>query len=242
MIVYTYDGSSFADVTTEARSASDSTFTFPNLNTNTAIYIASSLTALDVIEHYGIKTKVSTAAVFNTGTIVLEYWNGSSWAEVNAMEVNSGGGYYPHAKNYFQDTGGHHIRYDASLAIDGWSKNDAITPSLGTSYYWTRFRIASPIQTAPIFEQFKLHTSRFEVNDDGWIEYFGKARPIGRLGWDFGVLEKAGGAGDDRDIYLGDTLDVGMKKNRFDNGKLARVGFNTVLPMDLDTSTPIIYS
>jgi len=43
-------------------------------------------------------------------------------------------------------------------------------------------------------------------------------------------------------MYLSDTLDVGMKKNRFDNNKLARVGFNTVLPMDLDTSSPIIFS
>jgi len=156
------------------------------------------------------------------------------------MEIHSSEGYYPHAKNYLEMVSSHQTRYSHQLAKDNWTANDPM--SLGTNYYWIRLRIASPITTAPIIEQFKLHTNRFEVNNDGWLEYFGKARPIGRLGWEFGVLEKAGGAGDDRDLYLGDELDVGMKKNRFDNGKIARVGFNTVLPMDLDTSSPITFS
>jgi len=34
------------------------------------------------------------------------------------MEVGSDGAYFPHAKNYFQDTGGHHIRYSQNLASD----------------------------------------------------------------------------------------------------------------------------
>ena len=56
------------------------------------------------------------------------------------------------------------------------------------------------------------------------------------------MLFRSGGAADDRDMYLGQTLDVGMKKNRFANGKVARVGFNTVLPMDCDTSSPVNFS
>ena len=242
MMVYTAtDASVFVDVSSEAKSASASTFTFTDTTLNSSIYIGSSLVnSLGSLVHYGFKSKVDTAAVLGAGNIVLEYWDGVDWIEFNGMEVDSGGGYFPHAKNYSQNVGGNHIRYSTVLLYEGWTRNDPM--SLGTDYFWIRLRIISAITTAPIFEQFKLHTSRFEINSDGWIEYFGKSRPIGKLDWAFGVLEKAGGAADDRDVFLSDTLDVGMKKNRFANGKLARVGFNSVLPMDLDTSSPIMFS
>jgi len=245
MMVYTYDGTSFVDVSPEARSASSSSFTFPNVSADTAIYVASSLTGVDVLQHYGFKSKTNTVAVLGSGKIIIEYYNGSSWVEVNGMEVDSGGAYFPHAKNYFQSTDSSHIRYDSSLAIDSWTKNDAITPSLGTDYYWVRLRIESEITTAPIFEQFKLHTNRFEINGDGWIEYFGKARPISKLPWEVQVFEKATGTDvKDQDLYLSKGIDNGGKKNKFiaqetDPNKVQRIGFKTTLPLDMDTSTPV---
>jgi len=72
----------FTNRSVNARSASASSFTYDGVVTDNAIYIASSLVGTDVLEHYGIKTKVLMAAVKGAGDIIIEYWNGSSWVKV----------------------------------------------------------------------------------------------------------------------------------------------------------------
>jgi hypothetical protein len=240
MMVYTETPAGvFVDESINARSASGSTFTYPGIAANNAIYCSSSLIGAnaDVLEHFGIKTKVLTAAVQGSGNIIIEYWNGVAWVEVSGMEADSGGRYFPHADNYFQDIGGHHIRYNSQLAIDSWTKNDPM--SLGTSYYWTRFRIETDITTAPIFEQFKLHTNRSEINEDGWIEYFGKARPVGQLGLNFSAARPFEGAMQSQTLYINEDIGAGFTNNKFtaSNDKSGVAGF---LPFDFDTSSPII--
>jgi hypothetical protein len=238
MLVYTETATgNFTDVSDAARSASGSTFTFPGTAANNAIYIASSLVdAAGTLDHFGIKTKVNTAAVIGTGEIVIEYWDGLAWTEVNGMEVDSDGAYYPHAKNYFQDTGSHHIRYDSRLIGNGWARNDPMT--LGTDYYWVRFRIATAITTAPILEQFKLHTNRSEMNADGWLEYFGSARPIGQLPLVIGGDRSFAGVVQNQSIWINQNVAAGLIENRFSTttGYIGRYFFT---PYDLDTSSPI---
>lgn len=239
MIVYTEtDLGVFVDVSTEAKSISASTFTFPGVIVDNAIYVSSILnTGSDFLEHFGIKTLINTAAVKGAGSIIAEYWNGSSWVEVEAMEVGSSGQYLPHANDYFSHIGGHHIRYNSQLAVDAWTKNDPM--SLGTSYYWVRFRIDSTITTAPVFEQFKLHTNRSEINADGWIEYFGKARPIGQLGLNFSAAKPFEGNLLSQTIYVNEDVGVGFTQNRFTatGDKSGIAGF---LPFDFDTSSPLV--
>ena len=238
MLVYTYNGIAYVDVTAEAQSASGSTFAFSNVNANTAIYVASTREKDgDVLKHYGIKTKVNTAGVMGVGSIVCEYWAGLSWVDVNVMEAQSGGQYYPYANQIFQHTGSHQIRIDSELHNDSWTKNDPM--SLGDDYYWIRYRIVTGITTAPVFEQFKVHSNRFEVNGDGWPEFFGKSRPIGRLPWALGLLEAAASSPGNQDLFISDNIDVGRVENKFANGAVDRIGFSSYLPLDLDTSSPI---
>ena len=241
MLVYTYDGASYVDVTEAAKSASGSTFGFPNINIGTCIYMASSLKkAGEVIEYYGIKTKTSTPIVLGGGNLIVEYWNGSSWTNVNWSNVGANKPFIPCAKCLFEVNGSDQVRYNGYLAIDSWTKNDPM--SIGTDYYWTRIRIENAITTSPVIEQLKLHSSCFEPNANGWLEYKGTARPIGRLPWDVGFFEKTATTDPkDQDLYLTKTIDVGSKKNKFEfsNAKAQRVGFKATLPYDLDTSTPI---
>jgi hypothetical protein len=241
MLVYSEtSGGTFTDRSIEARSASSSSFTFDGIGVDNAIYIASSLTGStsgDVLEHYGIKTKVLTAAVMGTGSTIIEYWNGTIWVELNGMEVDGNNSYYPHANNYFQHIGGHHIRYDSALAIDSWTKNDPM--SGGTDYYWTRIRIVSGLTTAPIFEQFKLHTNRTEINGDGWVEYFGKARPIGQLPMSLSLGRPFEGAMQSQDLYVSQNIGFGGLANKFTaTGDI--LGVYGFLPFDCDTSSPLI--
>jgi len=243
MLVYTYNntGSVYTDVSANAASASLSTFTFTGTNSDDAIYVASDRSNLDYFEHYGIKDSVVTAANVTGGEIVTEYWDGAAWTEVTIMETESGGNYLPHANAIFEHVGSHQIRYDANLAADSWTANDPISPATGTNRYWARYRInaVSNITTAPVFEQFKLHSNRSEINGDGFQEFFGTARPSGRLPWDAGLLQPALSSPIDEDVYLSDKLDVGRIENEFANGDTDRIGFLGPLPLDADTSTPI---
>lgn len=240
MLAYTYDGSSFVDISVNARSASGSTFTFPNLNADTAIYVASSLMYLgNHVEHFGIKTKVNTIANFGAGNIVAEYWNGSTYVEVNTMETESSsiaGKYFPKAKNIFQTLQSNHIRYDADLINDDWSENDPMT--LGDDYYWMRYRITAAITTAPIFEQWKIHSSRTEINADGWVEYFGRARPIGQLPIIIGLTKPFAGNMQNQSIWVSDNIAVGFVTNKFTT-TTDILGISTKLPLNTDTSSHI---
>jgi len=251
MIVYTKTaGDVFADITLEARSPSSSLFTFPGLGVGNAIYLASTLLGInsgDVLEHYGLTSSVTNACVPGAGKIVLQYWNGSIWVEVNGMEVTNDGSYFPQGKKYFETIGvDHSLRYDSALAIDSWTKNDPV--SVGTDYYWVRLIIInSGITIKPFFQQFQLHTNRFTINTDGWLEYFGKARPIGKLPWEVQVFEKATGTDvKDQDLFLSQKIGNGGKKNKFvaqqgDPNKAQRIGFKTTLPLDIDTSSCITF-
>jgi len=238
MLVYTEtDIGEFTDISVSAKSASGSTFTFTDVTEDSAIYVASSLSDItDVLEHFGIKSKVNTSAVVGTGGIVAEYWNGSAWTELKVMEVESSGSFYPYANNIFEHTGGHHIRYNSDLAIDSWTKNDPM--NLETDYYWVRFRINGDIDTAPIFEQFKLHTNRFEINADGWVEYFGNARPIGQLPLNFTVGRPFEGNMQTQKLYVSEDIGVGFTNNKF-TATTDKSGIAGNLPYDLDTSSPI---
>lgn len=239
MMVYTYDGSSYVDVSEAARSTSGSPVTFPNTNVNTAIYLASDYfgfsTAFDVLAHYGIKASVTTP--HTTGSIIAEYWNGSAWTEVKTMTVGSSSPYTPHADEIFLHAGSHQTFYDAYLAADSWSLNDPV--SYGKNLYWIRFRITSGLDVAPVIEQFKLHTNNAQTEADGWMNYYGTSRPIKTLPWDLGLLNAAAASPLNADMYLSDTLDIGRVENRFAPAATDRAGFSKRLPLDLDTSSPI---
>jgi hypothetical protein len=114
--------------------------------------------------------------------------------------------------------------------------------NLGVEYYWVRFRINSTVTTSPVIDQIKIHSNRTEINSDGWIEYFGKARPIDTLPWDAGLLEAAAASPSNQDLFLSDNLDVGRVENLFANGATDRIGFLSPLPLSIDTSSPIKFS
>lgn len=237
MLVYTEtSGGVFTDVTDAAKSVSGSTFTFPGTGVNNSIYVGSQVNnGIDFVQHYGIKTLVETAAVYGSGEIIIEFWNGSSWEEENGMEVDASGRYFPHAKDYFQITDDKHIRYNNEIINKNWTKNDPM--SLGVNYYWSRFRISSAITTAPVFQQWKVHSSRFEIDGDGFLEYFGRGRPRAPLPWHAEQIKPAGSSLADMQIWYSDNLDIGMEKNALVNG--GRATFNAAVPDDMDTSTPV---
>ena len=237
MLVYSHDGSTFTSRTTDAKSVEGSFFSFDGTAIGNSIYVSTvipeEITGNRLI-WAGNKVAVTTAAV--GGEIVAEYWNGSSWIEFNTMSTISGGQYLPKGKALFQRTGGEHVRFDYSIQSE-WTSHDLI--GIGISSYWMRYRIVEALTTSPVFEQFKIHSNRTEINADGFMEYFGNARAIDILPFDSGTFQAANNSPSNQDLWIGDSLGVGRIENQFQSGTVDRVGLVRPLPLDLDTSSPL---
>lgn len=239
MLVYQYDPTNgYNDITQLASSYSGSTFGWSDVVTDSALYACSTLkTTSDFVKYLGFKVRIATAGVLGTGGVITEYWNGTAWTPFTIMRTDGNAPYLPRVTPLIDaEPGSYQIRHNAFVDTD-WAKNDPV--GLGIDYFWTRVRITSDITTSPLFEQFKLHSNRMEINGDGWPEYFGKARPIGRLAWNYGMLEAAASSPGNQDHYLSDTLDVGKIENAFANNTIDRIGMLAPVPFDLDISTPI---
>jgi hypothetical protein len=237
MLVYTYNASTsaFEDVTVSAASNINSSFSFPGTAVDNSVYVASTVdTDSGKANHYGIKIDVLNAHD-GTGKIITEYWNGSAWVEVVIMVTDGTSPFLPEATSEFEASGSHQIRYDNRLVVDGWTLSDPV--GYGTDLYWVRYRVVSATNVAPEIEQIKLHSSRFEINGDGWIEYFGKARPIGKLPWNSNQFQPASTNPANGDVFYSANLDIGLVENSLSNGN--RIGFQSTVPLDCDTSTPI---
>jgi len=252
MLVYTYEeggAPAYVDVSTAARSASLSPFTFPALAQHNAIYISSDLQdSSDYKQFLGIKASVTTAAVLNGGEIVVEYWDsvvdGGSWVEFNHMSAGGNAPYTHYADAIFERTGSEQIRFDdlTDTTRFTWGKND--DPGVDANdRFWVRFRISSAIDTAPIFQQFKIHTNRTEINADGFVEFMGKARKTKALeGINFGnTYEVDGFAPKDNNVDFGAIINLKVKKNELQDGSIDGFGQAIAIPDGLDTSLPLKY-
>ncbi len=240
MLVWSWDGTTFTDVSEEASSTTGSTLSYPNLNVGSALYFSTARTVVDTgdfMKFYNIKIS-QTVPTDNTGELVAEYWNGSTWVELNHMstEAESNGTYRAFAKEIFQGTGSEHIRFDSH--IDPlWVANDAV--GMGISTYWIRIRIETALTGNPTFEKIKIGTNRTEINADGFIEYFGDARPTSALPFDTSTFIAANNSPANNDVYLSDTLGVGRVENEFQSGVTDRCGMVLPFPPEIDTSMPI---
>lgn len=233
-LFYEFNGSTFNDVKPSLLNPDDSnSWSFPNNNTDTALYISN----LYQVQFLGLKIELDSIADLGAGDLIFEYWDGSSWFEFNYSVTQSDGEYLPLGNNKLNtETGSFQIRFDDRIQSD-WDLNDPI--SLGIDRYWVRIRIASAITTSPIIDTIKVHSHRTEINEDGYIEFFGNARPIAALPIAYGTFEAASSSPSNSDVYASDNLFAGRKENRFQNNTKDETGIAEIVPFELDTSCPI---
>jgi hypothetical protein len=239
LLAYSYNisGSGYSDISTLVRSYTGSSFSFPNLEVDSAIYVSSDLVVngtSDYHKPFGIKMLLTTAQI--GGEIVAEYYNGSSWTAINTMTTQSGGSYYRKSDQLFTSTpGSYQVRYNPFIDAD-WAKSD--DPSYGEDRYWIRYRITSTLTTAPIFEQWKLHSNRTELNADGFRESMGNARSYVGIIIPWNTFQDAGGKMNKQDLYNTLNTNAGYDKNAFDDAG-DNVGTVMTLPSWVDTSAPL---
>ena len=244
MQVHQYDvsagsGSRFTDVSAAARSSSGSAVTYP-----VGAAIGDALVIAAPRKFWGVKLAMTTATVRDTLTVVVfEVWNGATWTPFNVMETMADAPYTPQADDPLEAPGNFHIRFDE--VIDGIFSADDNTldeiPNYGSNHYVIRVRVAgaAPL-TAPVVEQIKLHSSRTEINSDGVVEQFGKAR--GRLVEirDPAITFLKPGnkpANDTIPVSAGITLQ--FKENLFENAALDELQATILVPEQADTSMPL---
>lgn len=109
----------------------------------------------------------------------------------------------------------------------------------GTDYTkkWALFRITSTITKDIVLEQIKLHTSRYEVNSDGFTEYFGRSRYAKTIP----ITKTANALKNPANENV--TIAVGITEirtdNEFNNGANDGLILRGVVPEGLDTSIPV---
>ena len=234
-LIYDYNGSTFTQVPSALDKIDTITHTLGTASGN-ALYMASNIQDdSDYVKGYGFKMTVVSPAVIGSGEYVIEYWNGA-WTEVNYMVKDSGGEYIARGKTLFEQSQSVQVRLDDAMRAD-WVKSDPM--SYGTNLFWFRIRTVTAVTTAAAVEQIKLHTDRLEINSDGFEEYFGQARPVVRLPFDWGSMEAANDSPSNIDHYVGENLCVGRQENSFEDGATDRAGLNAFLPFEIDTSCPI---
>jgi len=228
----------FTDNTAAASEDDGTTFSlFPGTAVNNAAYIGLSDTAIPN-GFMGIKAVgFATAAVYGGATLLWEYWNGAAWTAFTIMARQSGPDYLPRAQvGAFAFLEDQQIRFGM---MPSWTTN-AVN---GVTAWWVRITVtAAPITTVPVLDQIKLHTSRLEVNGDGYVEFFGTARVRSRLPFGLADAQAANLSPGNQDIFVSDNLSCGRIENEFASAANDRIGFITALPDDCDTSMPVRFA
>lgn len=246
MLVYTKNASgTFVNVSTEAGSVSGSTFGFPGTGINNSIYVTSSLPnsdSTDVLKHHGLKILPIIACIPGSGEVVAEYYSTGAWVEFNHMSTRADTTYLPYAKQVFERVQSEQIRYDYSIQ-SLWTESDE--PSLSTNYYWMRLRVKTAVDRTPTLQQFKLHTSRAELNADGYIEFFGTARTFAPLpNFTLNIFDPISPGPGDSDVFIGnaggDRIGYGLIDNRFASGATNNLVRAMSLPIQADTSGGLV--
>ena len=156
---------------------------FPSPITNSdAIYVGNIAPA----QFPGIKMVLSKPIVLSSGLVttalVWEYWNGSSWVESPLLAARGQPEYQSYANITF-GVGDPDIGTTSNSILFhyrfGEMANWATTSVNSVTAYWVRARVATAanITQIPIIEEIELHTNHTEVGADGYVSYFGTARP-----------------------------------------------------------------
>jgi hypothetical protein len=230
-VLSTEDDITYSDVTDIAASDTGSTYqTFGGfITTGSADYIGSD------IPFCGIKLK--TASLVDpglTGTVAREYWNGTAWTAFTAMATDAETPYTQRADNIGTVIGSEQIRF-------GSCDDQQKTTVNGVEKYWVRLIITSDIVSTGEVEQIKLHTSRFEINADGFTEYFGDGIYTKDMVMHWGLTQALTGfTPQNETLVFANGISLDYLVNRLNNGQTSGRGGFVEIADGQDTSRGVI--
>lgn len=229
MVVLSYDDSAgtYTDVSAAAASQSGSTFGIGN-GTDDALYVGHS------VPFSNIKVDIDTVIDLGAGSVVVEYWNGSTWATFPIVSTEANFPYSHYGPGFGNTTGPKQARFGD---MPGW----ATTAVNGVTKYWIRSRVVSAITSGPVLEYYKLGRDRVEINKDGQIELFGNASSIRYRvpGVNLNSLSPASGSPANRAINYADGITLNRRDVRFADSSDTALGDAFLISQGTHTAKPV---
>jgi hypothetical protein len=220
----------WTDITSLVSSSNNTAAAFPSTTTGSALYVGTDLL------FSGIRTNVTTIGNVGSGSIDVEFFNGTSWHPLPVMVADE---HFPHqqyARNVFVNTGTINTRWDPPSTWTTASLN-------GHSLYWARFSVATgSIQTIPEINTIKLRPNSARVGETGFIQYFGKAEPTRDLLWHKSIERQLNNSAPGNiNVDFTQNITFVGDRNRFSDGaEDGNAGIITV-PPGLDTGRSLTF-
>lgn len=236
--------------TTSFSLLSSSSLSFPSSPTNNdALYIGNTLYSFPGIKATFSSPITTTSSLIETNNVITwEYWNGSIWTALPLMSTLGDAPYTVNGLNTFafNDTitnpNNKSYQYRFGRIESSW----ATTTINGTLAYWIRARVinAANIVQIPVAVQFKISTDHTEINRNGFIEYFGDARPVQDTQVYLSALNPTGASGefspDSQTITAANTGSISitstLPNSRWRNTRNTAISFVYVPHKLLDSS------
>jgi hypothetical protein len=177
----------------------------------------------------------SVSANTSKDDIIWEYWDGNNWSGLSHMNTLAVAPFSYRDLSVVSYAEMQNIRFN----VKKYNSNMSLKNLNGHNLYWVRMRIINNISAIPVANSVFTHISDTKFTSEGFLEFFGNARPVKRLPWTLGDTEPANSSPGNQDLYLSDRLGVGLKENEFYHGTVDRLGLNIFLPHDIDTSFPL---
>lgn len=203
---------------------------FQNTSPNNCLFICYPTSILGV----EIDILTPTTSVTNVYDIVWEYWNGTTWIQINIMQTNSCSPFTNLSNNFVSYTGIFHIRFGLTT-----SSPIAQTTFNSLTGYWVRFRIVNALSSIPVVEFVKVHPNSTIINTDGYMEYFGDSRVTQVLPVSILSSVNSNTSPANQSLFISSDIGVNYTTNVFSSGVLTRLGLIVNIPRNMDTSFPL---
>ena len=221
----------YVDVTSTLKPSGTGTITLFDDLTNGEFYFACGT------KFYTIIATITQTLIPNTG-LDAQYWDGSSWVNVNYMSSQGVRPYGSYSNSLFSTTATEEVRFD--IRLDGSAFNWQTTIINGVEKFFIRLVPNITLTQSPILDVLKIIYSTTRTDDEGIPTSFGTARVYKSLTFDLNLIKSPGSASTrpaDQDLYLGGNSRLGRTQNRMGSGDI--IGGSFYAPIDMDTSSPI---
>jgi hypothetical protein len=185
----------------------------------------------------GIQIDVTTPVAQTESSLLShEFWDGSTWVPFTHMDTNS----YPPYESFTQSGLEHITSVNTRMGIQSMSMDKKTLN--GSLKYWIRISIHSePLSVLPEYTQLLIHPNTFKINSDGFLEYFGDARPVCSLPLSMGLLRPFKRSNPtNTDVYVSNGLGVGINENTFTKDIDTTSSFTIPFPSRIDTGFPLL--
>jgi len=186
----------------------------------------------------GIKIKTDVIGAIDHDNVIIEYWGGSAWIEDKLMATDANFPFTQRGYHACEIVGSDQWRFGGNHV--GLSSDIATRAVNGITKYWYKITTIDTLSVDPLIDQIKLHTNSFEINSNGFTEYFGNSRykKIVLSGVDNLINNTAHSPASQSVEYTPEVI-AGYTDNELQNNATDSAVFPLNIDEGLDTSIPV---